>query len=246
MNAPRTDIGPSVELAAHIDVAHIAQVYARVGRVHITPALSRECAERAYRSLVEEVPWQLHLNDGEKAYDIAQEQVRLLPEATRVLLHERVQANAQRGFQYVFDSFPLSDAHALGRNLDLYAMRIFEFLNSPEFLAFAREVTGNAAIALADAQATLYRPGHFLTQHDDLANGVERIAAYVLNLTPEWRADWGGVLNFLDPDGHVAEGYTPAFNALNIFKVPQPHSVSYVAPFARSGRYSITGWLRAK
>ncbi|NLG74767.1 MAG: hypothetical protein GX535_00870 [Xanthomonadaceae bacterium] len=246
MNAPQTEVGPPVKLAAHIDVAQIAQVYARVGRVHIAPALSRECAERAYRSLVEEVPWQLHLNDGEKAYDIAQEQVRLLPEATRVLLHERVQANAQRGFQYVFDSFPLSDAHALGRSLGIYAMRIFEFLNSPEFLAFAREVTGSAAIALADAQATLYRPGHFLTQHDDLANGVERIAAYVLNLTPEWRADWGGVLNFLDSDGHVAEGYTPVFNALNIFKVPQPHSVSYVAPFARAGRYSITGWLRAK
>lgn len=246
MNAPRTDIVPPVKLAAHIDIARIAQVYARAGRVHITPALSRECAERAYRSLVDEVPWQLHLNDGAKAHDIAQEQVRLLPEATRVLLHERVHANAQRGFQYVFDSFPLSDAHALGRNLDIYAMRIFEFLNSPDFLAFAREVTGNAAISLVDAQATLYRPGHFLTQHDDLANGVERIAAYVLNLTPEWRADWGGVLNFLDPDGHVAEGYTPAFNALNIFKVPQPHSVSYVAPFARAGRYSITGWLRAK
>lgn len=246
MNAPRFDIDPPVKLATHTNVEHIAQMYARVGRVHITPALSRECAERAYRSLVEEVPWQLHLNDGDKVHDIAQEQLRLLPEATRVLLHERVQANAQRGFQYVFDNFPLSDAHALGRNLDIYAMRVFEFLNSPDFLEFARQVTGSDAITMTDAQATLYRPGHFLTRHDDLASGAERIAAYVLNLTPQWRSDWGGILNFLDADGHVAEGYTPAFNALNIFKVPQPHSVSYVAPFAQAGRYSITGWLRAR
>jgi SM-20-related protein len=66
-----------------------------------------------------------------------------------------------------------------------------------------------------------------------------------LNLTHQWRADWGGILNFLDADGHVAEGYVPAFNALNLFRVPQRHNVSYVAPFAMNGRYSITGWLRA-
>lgn len=246
MKASEIKVDPPVRLALQPNVRQIAQVYARAGRVHITPLLSRECAERAYRSLVEEVPWQLHLNDGEKSYDLAQEQVRLLPEATRVLLHERVHANAQQGFQYLFDNFPLSDAYALGRNLDMYAMRVFEFLNTPEFLDFVRQVTGSDEIASADAQATLYRPGHFLTQHDDLATGVQRIAAYVLNLTPQWRPDWGGILNFLDRDGHVAEGYTPAFNALNIFKVPQPHCVSYVAPFARAGRYSITGWLRAK
>ncbi|MBX9747268.1 MAG: hypothetical protein K2X34_10220, partial [Hyphomonadaceae bacterium] len=47
-------------------------------------------------------------------------------------------------------------------------------------------------------------------------------------------------------DGHIAEAYTPRWNALNILKVPQPHAVSVVAPFAHGARYSITGWLRAK
>jgi len=44
----------------------------------------------------------------------------------------------------------------------------------------------------------------------------------------------------------VAEAYTPAFNALNIFKVPQPHAVSLVAPFAGGDRLAITGWVRSK
>jgi Rps23 Pro-64 3,4-dihydroxylase Tpa1-like proline 4-hydroxylase len=235
-----------IHLACEANLDQIAQLYARVGRVHICPALDPQSAEKAYRSLQQEVPWQLHLNDGEKSFDLAQEQIRLIPEATQVMLHERVHANAQQGFQYLFDNFPLSDAHALQRNLDLYAMRVFEFLNSERFLNFARRATGRADIAFADAQATAYRPGHFLTQHDDSATGKERIAAYVLNLTPRWHADWGGILNFLDADGHVAEGYTPVFNALNLFKVPQPHTVSYVTPFAQGIRYSITGWLRAK
>ena len=70
--------------------------------------------------------------------------------------------------------------------------------------------------------------------------------AYVLNMTPQWRWDWGGALLFSDRPGHVSEGYLPAFNALNIFAVPQPHLVEFVSPFAGAQRYSITGWFRSR
>jgi len=101
------------------------------------------------------------------------------------------------------------------------------------------------AIHRTDAQATLYRPGDFLTVHDDSIGGHKRLAAYVLNLTPIWRADWGGVLQFLGTDGHVEEGYVPCFNALNVFRVPTQHLVSQVALYG-SSRYSITGWFHAR
>ncbi len=68
----------------------------------------------------------------------------------------------------------------------------------------------------------------------------------MLNLTPRWRADWGGLLLFTDEDGHVAEGYTPAFDALNLLRTPPPHRVSGVASFAPAPRLSITGWVRSK
>jgi Rps23 Pro-64 3,4-dihydroxylase Tpa1-like proline 4-hydroxylase len=106
-------------------------------------------------------------------------------------------------------------------------------------------VTGDERIAYVDAQATRYRPGHFLTEHTDDVAGKQRLYAYVLNLTPAWRIDWGGLLLFHAPDGHVAEAYCPRFNALNVFAVPQAHSVSVVAPFAPAHRLSVTGWLRA-
>ncbi len=54
---------------------------------------------------------------------------------------------------------------------------------------------------------------------------MKRIAAYVLNMTPQWRPDWGGALLFSDRPGHISEGYLPAFNALNLFSVPQEHLV---------------------
>ena len=122
--------------------------------------------------------------------------------------------------------------------------RFASFLVAPATLAFLREVTGAGEIAFVDAQATAYS-GHFLTSHDDDVAGKNRYAAYVMNLSADWRADWGGLLMIQGGDGHVEKAYVPRFNALNLFKVPRPHSVSYVAPYAPYRRYSVTGWLRA-
>src|SRR5205823_9807981 len=79
-----------------------------------------------------------------------------------------------------------------------------------------------------------------LAVHDDgLTN---RSTAYVLNMTPEWKPDWGGALQFYDRDDHIEEGYLPTFNALNLFRVPKRHSVTQVASFGGL-RYSISGWF---
>lgn len=109
-----------------------------------------------------------------------------------------------------------------------------------------RALTGDPTCAFCDDQATRCLPGHFLTRHDDARGDHGRLFAYVLNLTPGWRSDWGGQLQFIGEDGHVTEPFTPAFNALNIFRVPQDHAVSVVAPFAGGARLSITGWVRSR
>lgn len=120
-----------------------------------------------------------------------------------------------------------------------------EIFGAPPFRDLMRRITGDDAIDYADGQATLYRAGDFLTRHDDRVEGKGRRAAYVLGFTPEWVTDWGSLLAFPDAEGHVAEAYRPAFNALSLFRVPMLHAVTQVSEFAPAGRYSITGWLRA-
>ena len=61
-----------------------------------------------------------------------------------------------------------------------------------------------------------------------------------------WRAEWGGLLLFKDDAGEVVEAFTPGFNVLNVFRVPQAHAVSMVTPFAGAPRLSITGWWRTQ
>ncbi|MEX1250915.1 MAG: 2OG-Fe(II) oxygenase family protein [Hyphomonas sp.] len=71
---------------------------------------------------------------------------------------------------------------------------------------------------LCDGQLTLYRAGHFLTSHDDGLPEFNQIAAFAVNLTPDWPAALGGLLMFTGEDGHVQEAFTPRFNTLSLLR----------------------------
>ena len=248
INAAPASKRPAVaelRLNARIDPALLTPVFAHHGRIHVPGIFDRESALVVHQALAAAaVPWQAHFNDGADVYDIPADQVDALAPAERERLLRPIHARARMGFQYLFENFSMADHYARGEHLELGLMRVFEFLRSDAMLEFVRRVTGIREVATVDAQATRYRAGHFLTVHDDRDEQKGRVAAYVLNMTPSWRADWGGILQFLDQDGHVAEGYVPAFNALNLFRVPAPHAVTLVAPFAGGPRLSITGWFR--
>jgi len=233
-----------IKLSPHHDTALLAQAFQRSGRIHIPEIFTAETAARIAQCLHRETPWFFTFNRGLKSENFSlQEWAALGPKALAEINHH-VLSNASEGFQFLYNNYRIEN-EANRRNWpDLFLNKLHAHLNSEPFLIFARAVTGFDDIAEVDAQATLYRVGHFLTQHADDKPGERRRAAYVLNFTPVWRPDWGGILNFIDENGHVAEGYTPAFNALNVFKVPQNHAVSIVAPFAIEGRYSITGWMK--
>jgi SM-20-related protein len=159
-------------------------------------------------------------------------------------LGQAVQASARDDFQYLYDNHPIYDLVQAGQAAPVWR-DLVAFLNGEAFLASMRDLTGEPRIAMADAQLTRFRTGHFLTEHDDHAEGKNRFFAYVLNLTPAWRIEWGGLLAFHGADGNVAEAFTPRFNTLNLLKVPSPHSVTQVALSAGAERLSVTGWLRA-
>ncbi|MDJ0277952.1 2OG-Fe(II) oxygenase family protein [Sphingomonas sp. 2R-10] len=155
-----------------------------------------------------------------------------------------VYAAARAGFQFRFDSIRVSDAR-YDRDADDTPLGAFvRWMSSPSMLAALRTITGADDVRFADAQATAYAPGDFLTVHDDAVAGKHRRTAYVFGLTPNWRPEWGGLLLFHRQAGKL-RAVAPDFNRLTLFSVPQDHSVSEVTRAAPTRRYSVTGWLRA-
>lgn len=240
MAAPDFLMNPSLEATA------LAAGFKADGKLHIPDFLEPACAEYFFQSLRARDDWALIVNQDDNSFDLDRKAQAALSEAQRLALDQAVYAGARYGFQYRYEAIRVPDEEKARRKLDDPLARFASFLSSPPVVGFLRAVTGKTGIDFADAQATAYGPGHFLTAHDDDVAGKQRHAAYVFNLTPVWRVDWGGLLLFHGADGHVSRGFTPTFNALNLFTVPQPHSVSMVTPFAANRRYSVTGWLRGR
>lgn len=227
-----------------LDPTAMTSAFKTFGRLHIPGFLAPAAARALHNLLASETLWMCSTTAEGTVVDVPVELLAVLPPAEHNRFLLQAHAEARRGFHYMFDSVRISTDIEKGRLVSPGYRALYDFLNGPGFLGFIRALTGDARPNHVDAQATRYQPGHYLTEHDDSNVSRGRLYAYVLNLTPEWRTDWGGLLTFIDEDGHISEAYRPAFNALNIFRVPQPHAVTYVAPFAAGSRLSVTGWIR--
>lgn len=227
-----------------LDATALARRYAERGRLHIPDLLATESAEALHAMLRARADWRQVMNSGDRLIELDRPTRAAMTDAQRRALDDAVYAGARGGFQYRYESIRVPDDEVARAASDDPLARFASWWSGGPVRDFLRAVTGEDAVAFADAQGTAYAPGDFLTGHDDAFHGKERVAAYVLGLTPTWRPEWGGLLLFHGADGITVEGAAPRFNTLNLFRVPQLPSVTEVTRAAAYRRYSITGWLR--
>jgi SM-20-related protein len=232
-------------IAPRTDVELRGQELADRGWTQLPDFLEQGAAAALHATLSRAVDWRIVLNNQGRHHDVHPLQVAAIDASAREAVAAGIAAGAQRGFQYAYDNYPIGDIAAREGPLSAEIAAIHELIVGGALAAFARTMTGDARIVSADIQATRYRPGHFLTTHDDRLEGKQRLYAYVLGLTTGWRPEYGGLLLLHDGAGHIERGLVPGFNVLNLFRVPRPHSVSQVASFAPGFRYSLTGWLKS-
>lgn len=239
---------PLFEVNPALDRKALAERFARDGRVQVRDVLTERTANEILNILSQQTPWGISWQAGamSKPQHLRPQALAQMSPQQRANMSEALGRAIQgEDYAFLYAAYPMVDSVLEqwdpGNPLDL----ILEHINDEPFLGLLRDISGMDDLVKADGQATLYQPGHFLSRHSDSHKDEGWRIAYVLNFTKgEWRPDWGGYLLFYDEDGNVISGFRPRFNSLNMFAVPQWHSVSYVAPFAPVGRYAITGWAR--
>lgn len=226
------------------DAEALADEFARTGVLSISPILDDPSARRLHELLRAREDWLQVINSGEKLVELDRPTRANLSEEQRDQLDQAVYAGARYAFQFRYETIRVPDtaAERMASTDPLAAFALWWSQGEPR--EFLRTVTRQPKISFADAQATAYSPGDFLTGHDDNVAGKGRVAAYVLGLTPKWQLEWGGLLAFHLANESAVRALVPGFNRLNIFRVPQRHSVTEVTRAAAFRRYSITGWLR--
>ncbi len=235
----------SFELSRGIDVEGIAEVYHATGRAQIEPFILAEHAEVLRAHLLERDDWLLKLRGaGSRTFQFKDRDLDSWEPARKEALRKLVAPVDSDSFCYAYRSILALNEHKELQETDTPLAEFASFLSSQAVVDLLRAITGEASLNFADAFASRYGAGDFLTVHHDKKEGSPRLAAYVFGLTPVWRPEWGGLLLFHQGKGDVLTGLGPRFNVLSLFAVPQDHSVSLVAPFAPVPRLSVTGWLR--
>lgn len=228
-------------IADDVDFVPWAQRLAAHGRVQIPGFLQPAAAEALEAELSARVPWQLaERSEGEPR---TSGRGPCPDDAALAAILARSHARAAAGdYQFAYDSYMLVRAAREGWDPGLLVHRLLPFFNSGQCLGFIRALTGDAGLHRMVAQCTRYRPGQFLMPHNDMEAAQGRRYAFVINLSRDWRPDWGGQLQFLDEDGAIVETFLPRWNSLSLFRVPQTHQVTPVAPWAARPRHAVTGW----
>jgi len=118
------------------------------------------------------------------------------------------------------------------------------WLKSEEIIYFLREVSGFDITTFNTMFASKYSSGCFLGPHHDDTLGK---IGFVLQLTKDWKPQWGGILHFLsDSLDKIEYSEVPTFNTLTLFRIPEGtgkwHYVSHVSPGVKSNRIAYSGW----
>lgn len=227
-----------------LDLPALAAAYAAESRVRITGLLAEDGLAEFYDNLESRDDWWHLMNAKGGIVELDRATRAKMSARRRAALDAEVHAGARSGFQYRYEGLRVPDGDDEAGEADPLTA-FAELMSSEPMLAMLRAVTGCTELAFTDGQATAYGPGDFLTCHDDDVPGKNRLAAYVFGMTPRWRTEWGGLLLFHGADQQSVTGHVPRFNTLDLFAVPQLHSVSLVTPAAPTRRYAVTGWLRA-
>lgn len=235
----------NLALAKHKNKAQMAKQYREKGFVKVQDALTESTLNTLHEFIASQEQWNLVFNHQGSHQDLNNLEVVNWSLSKKKDLENIIFQQASNDFQYFYETIPIYDIFHKNMLPGHFFNDIVLFLNTDETLDFFREILDAPEITFMDAQITRFSAGHFLNTHNDDVANKNRVAALVINLTENWRADWGGALHLLDDEKQIKQSFLPSFNEINIFKVPLDHYVGYVSPFAQNSRLSITCWLRS-
>lgn len=233
------------QLNPDLDIDAFAAAYACDGVVQVPEVFAPATAEMIADELEGPMPWRFVISgEGGKPAMLSRAQMATAP---RDMLRQAVADNqrlAAEGFAFTYLNYPMDAPKDAAAGVSDLIHDFAAWLTGEAFRHFGARLTGLSRVDSVDSKATLYRPGDFLTMHDD--TGPQRRAAYTLGFSRRWRADWGGQLLMHAANGDVDHGFAPRFNALTLFRTPRWHSVAQVASYAAAPRLSVVGWLKTK
>lgn len=232
------------KLNGDMDTAALAREYKKAGRVRVRNFLDEESAEALYECLTKRTPWQWSFMIGDKPTFISVPEMTAITDRRQRELMRKVYEQARASYQFLFYMCPVSDIYGDNGDTEHCLHEVHRFMAGEAMTDTLKALTGRKKLAISDSEARWLNHGHFMGESDGVSEDDKSAFALVLEMSRDWRTDWGGIYQFLGDSGKVEEGWIPEFNTLNLIRYPVHFNVSYVAPFTGGLHLAMWGWAK--
>ncbi len=210
-------------------------------RLRINNLLEEPFAREVHNQLQSQLLFDNILFSQNRNIVLSDQELQGMAAAQREQLQGELLSLANRGIGFFYSGYRMESERITSAPAAL--QDLFELVRGGAMLDFVKEISGYSDLTGADGQFTRFSRGQYLTRHSDFVPEERRRLAYVVNFTPNWHPDWGGLLQFYHDNGIPRDAWEPRFNCLSLFDVRHVHAVTFVAPFAGAARYALTGWF---
>jgi hypothetical protein len=224
-----------------LDLKALRKAFAQDGRIRVRNALDPAIANAVADDMAK-LPFQLFCATGSGVAVIDPAEMVGWDRGRQAELQRTLMHAASRAEGFAYFGFRMTETWKTGAP-DTALGRFYAELGSKKTLEAICTITDSSSFDNVFAQATDYRPGHYLTRHLDDPKGEHRKFAFVWGFTRIWDPDWGGLLQFFDNEGQPTTSLSPGFNTLDLFDVRHVHSVTLVTPWALNPRLAVSGWF---
>ncbi|MBE1298866.1 MAG: hypothetical protein GJ680_03005 [Alteromonadaceae bacterium] len=222
-----------------VDVAAARRDYRDFGWARITDILSNPFAEKVIQNIVKNVEFKNTFMLGEERLGFSDNELANLTGEKRQALFSQINKQASEGKGFVYGQVPLaadtlSDTHQALKTL-------LQWINEEDTVDMFKDITGLSQMAFAKCQVARFSQGQFLLKNTLKAENKNSQLGFILDLTPDWDTDWGGLLQLHSTNDMPASAFTPQFNSMIIFNASSAYSVTYLAPFIKYYKYCVMG-----
>lgn len=141
---------------------------------------------------------------------------------------------------------PLLDQEAQDGFPDDPFPQLADTLGTSEFAELISEIAGEPSLKLLSADALLLGFNNFRSRMRYSENGPSAHHFVFIELTQEWKPDWGGLLQFYTDEGDVSGGLVPRFNSLVVIRSDKDFGISFIPSFVYAQHYSIMATFAAE
>jgi SM-20-related protein len=226
---------------AYIDIVKARRDYRDFNWARVDDIWSATFAEKVIQNIVRNIAFVNHfIVDGEQM-QLTDEQLKNLDREKQQALFQRIHLQASQGQGHLYAK---RECDNNSPQIDVGALKdTITWLGAEPTLDMISDITGKKPLTDSSCTITRFSQGQFLTTNTFTKLEEKSKIGFILDLTPDWKADWGGLLQLHAEDGEPAIAFTPKFNNLILFDASRPFSISYLAPYIKYYKYSLMGWF---